>query len=208
MGISGYDLVVMEAEDVIATAEEKAQAPGDLVLLQELVNSYDIEDNTDALTDVAALRAWLVDHGLLDETEAAVLGGADLVRITAFREAMRALLRTNHGDTVDPAATALLNAEAERSSLRVLFTDHGCGDLVPVGSGADRVVGRLLAAVAAADAQGTWKRLKVCADDTCAWAFYDVSRNASRAWCSMATCGNRNKARRFRKRGGTAPASS
>jgi predicted RNA-binding Zn ribbon-like protein len=191
-----------------AAPEPEPSAPGDLLLLQELVNTFDVEPNTDELPDVAALRAWLTARDLLGDDEAAALDGADLARVTAFREAMRVLLRTNLGDPIDPAATALLNTEAERASLRVQFTAVGCGDLVPIGQGTDKVIGRLLAAVAAADAQGTWKRLKVCADDSCAWAFYDVSRNASRAWCSMATCGNRNKARRFRRRGGAQQPSS
>src|SRR5262249_13957128 len=154
----------------------------------------------------AGMRAWLRERKLSTATAAERLGEADLARLVGFREAMRGLLRTNHGDPIDPDALALLNAESERSRVPLLFTRMGCGDLVPTGSGLDGVIGRLLAAVAAADARDTWKRLKVCADETCAWAFYDVSRNASRSWCSMATCGNRNKARRFRKKAGSTPA--
>ena len=185
-----------------ATASDgRPRAPGDLWLLQELVNTRNVLPNTDELGDVAALRTWLVGHALLDEAEAAGLDGEDHARITAFREAMRELLRTNLGDPIPPDALRVLNAEAERSALRVDFGSRGCAGLVPAGrSAADRVIGRLLAAVAAADVEGTWKRLKVCADDTCAWAYYDVSRNASRSWCSMDVCGNRAKARRHRSR--------
>jgi len=191
----------MDTQGVTATPDDEAQAPGDLLLLQQLVNSYDLEENTEALQDVAGLRAWLVGHDLLRDDEAAALDSADLARVTAFREAMRVLLRTNLGDPIDPAALALLNAEAERGALRVDFGELGCAGLLPTGRrGADRVMGRLLAAIAAADVDGTWKRLKVCADETCAWAYYDVSRNASRAWCSMESCGNRAKARRHRRR--------
>jgi predicted RNA-binding Zn ribbon-like protein len=38
--------------------------------------------------------------------------------------------------------------------------------------------------------------LRLCASDTCDWLFLDGSRNGSRRWCSMKTCGNRAKARR------------
>jgi len=184
-----------------AAPETEPSAPGDLGLVQELVNTLDVTRNTEALPTVAALRAWLVEHGLLAEAEAAELDEADLDRFVAFREALRVLLRTNLGDPIDPAALALLNAEAERGALRVDFGELGCAGLLPTGRrGADRVMGRLLAAIAAADVDGTWKRLKVCADETCAWAYYDVSRNASRAWCSMESCGNRAKARRHRRR--------
>jgi predicted RNA-binding Zn ribbon-like protein len=43
-------------------------------------------------------------------------------------------------------------------------------------------------------------RIRVCADPQCGWLFLDSSRNRSRRWCSMDTCGNRAKARRFYKR--------
>jgi len=65
---------------------------------------------------------------------------------------------------------------------------------------ADSVLALLLAAVAESVAGGTWNRLKACKDPGCRWAYYDQSRNRSRAWCSMAACGNRAKARAFRDR--------
>lgn len=44
-------------------------------------------------------------------------------------------------------------------------------------------------------------RLKQCpAPDGCGWLFYDVSKNATRRWCSMRMCGNGAKARRFQQR--------
>ncbi len=42
-------------------------------------------------------------------------------------------------------------------------------------------------------------RLKACGSETCRWVFYDATKNASRRWCDMASCGNREKARRFRR---------
>jgi predicted RNA-binding Zn ribbon-like protein len=73
--------------------------------------------------------------------------------------------------------------------------------LTPLYRGtADSVLAMLLAAVAESVAGGTWNRLKTCKDPGCRWAYYDQSRNRSRAWCSMAACGNRAKARAFRNR--------
>jgi predicted RNA-binding Zn ribbon-like protein len=46
----------------------------------------------------------------------------------------------------------------------------------------------------------TLSALRVCAADACAWLFLDTSRNGSRRWCSMRTCGNRAKARRHHAR--------
>ena len=58
----------------------------------------------------------------------------------------------------------------------------------------------LLLIIRAAQQDGTWKRLKACANPECAWAFYDRSRNQQGSWCEMAVCGNRLKNRQFRAR--------
>ncbi len=42
--------------------------------------------------------------------------------------------------------------------------------------------------------------VRVCASDTCNWLFLDTSKNHSRRWCNMKSCGNREKARRFYSR--------
>ena len=39
-------------------------------------------------------------------------------------------------------------------------------------------------------------KVRECEAPTCAWLFLDDSRNHSRRWCDMSTCGNRQKARR------------
>ena len=43
-------------------------------------------------------------------------------------------------------------------------------------------------------------RVRICASDSCSARFYDRSPAARRRWCSMATCGNQAKARRYRER--------
>ncbi len=48
------------------------------------------------------------------------------------------------------------------------------------------------------------KRVGECADDRgCGYLFYDNSRNHSRRWCSMESCGNRAKVQRHYKRSKT-----
>jgi predicted RNA-binding Zn ribbon-like protein len=39
--------------------------------------------------------------------------------------------------------------------------------------------------------------IRLCASETCNWLFIDTSKNHSRRWCDMKSCGNRAKARRF-----------
>lgn len=44
------------------------------------------------------------------------------------------------------------------------------------------------------------KYIKRCNNHTCSLLFVDTSKNHSRRWCSMETCGNRKKASRFSKK--------
>ncbi|MEO9189579.1 MAG: CGNR zinc finger domain-containing protein, partial [Acetobacteraceae bacterium] len=39
-------------------------------------------------------------------------------------------------------------------------------------------------------------RVRQCANPQCRWVFLDDSKSANRRWCSMAACGNREKAHR------------
>jgi predicted RNA-binding Zn ribbon-like protein len=43
-------------------------------------------------------------------------------------------------------------------------------------------------------------RVRLCESGTCDWLFLDQSRNKTRRWCDMTTCGNRAKARRHYER--------
>ena len=71
---------------------------------------------------------------------------------------------------------------------------------MPEGKGADAALGRLMAIVADAVADGSWERLKACPREECEWAFYDHSKNRSGRWCKMEDCGNLAKAKAFRER--------
>lgn len=46
-------------------------------------------------------------------------------------------------------------------------------------------------------------QIHYCASDECRWFFLDTSRNQSRRWCQMETCGNKAKARAHYHRHGT-----
>lgn len=47
---------------------------------------------------------------------------------------------------------------------------------------------------------GPLDRIKKCPAENCGWLFMDTSKNRSRHWCSMKTCGNAAKVKRFRER--------
>jgi predicted RNA-binding Zn ribbon-like protein len=47
------------------------------------------------------------------------------------------------------------------------------------------------------------RRVRECGGGECRWLFMDTSKNRSRQWCSMRSCGNREKARRHYARSRT-----
>jgi predicted RNA-binding Zn ribbon-like protein len=172
--------------------------PDELEIVQAFVNTADVGSGSDELETAPLLVAWLVEHGLIKEGTQA--SEQDLTRSRALREALRAFLYVNAGGELDPKAPAVLDKAAERAGLRLRFDADGAANLTPSAEGVDGAHGRLLAIVAEAMRSGTWTRLKACRSDDCRWTFFDGSKNHSRAWCSMAVCGNRAKARSFRER--------
>jgi predicted RNA-binding Zn ribbon-like protein len=176
-------------------------APGPLETVRAFVNTLDVDDAVELLATPQALVAWLAEHDLLDAGEHDVRAtAADLRRATELREALRAHLLSHHGDPLPGGAAATLDAASRRARLTVRFPAPDETALAPEAGGVDGALGRLLAIVASAIEDGTWRRLKVCPADTCQWAFYDASRNRSAVWCDMRVCGNRAKVRGFRER--------
>jgi predicted RNA-binding Zn ribbon-like protein len=173
------------------------EAPGQLERVREFVNTLDVEAGTEALGSPAALGQWLAERGLGPVRATR----EDLRRAVELREALRAVLlaHTNRLPVPAPAAAALDQA-ARRARLRLRFGDGATAVLEPEAAGVAGALGRLLAIVSGAIADGTWQRLKACREDSCEWAFYDHTKNRSGAWCTMDVCGNRAKARAYRER--------
>jgi predicted RNA-binding Zn ribbon-like protein len=177
---------------------DRAPAPGSLRLVQRFVNTNDLEDGPELLPDPAALAAWLSASGILEP--GAAVTAADRARAIELREAIRELVAAHAGLPSDPDAPAIVNAAAERAGLRPVLDDPLSMRLEPSATGVDAALGRIVAAIGAAIAEGTWPRLKACERDVCRWAFYDHSKNRSGHWCSMAVCGQREKNRRAYRR--------
>jgi predicted RNA-binding Zn ribbon-like protein len=174
-------------------------APGALNHIRRFVNTLDLEDGSDDIAEPDALRDWLAERDLIDA--GTTLSAHDVRQAHELREAIRKLLLANNGDPLDPEAAEAVNAAAKRAELVLTVDPAGEARLTPVRTGIDGAIGRLLAIVYRAMADGTWPRLKACAlHDKCEWAFYDWSKNRSGTWCDMAVCGNRAKARAYRER--------
>jgi predicted RNA-binding Zn ribbon-like protein len=173
-------------------------APGALLTVQELVNTLDVEAGTDAIASPAGLRDWLLERSLAPADLRPTLD--DVARMAEFREALRALLFANNGGSLDPEGLRGLN-RAGRGGLRVRFSEDGGAALEPQAEEPiAAAIGELVAIVFTAIAEGTFARLKACPGRDCGWAFYDLSKNRSARWCSMAICGSREKVRAHRAR--------
>jgi predicted RNA-binding Zn ribbon-like protein len=178
------------------TGLSRSRGPGAVGLMQDFLNTIDIESETDLISSPDALAAWLAEEGLVDA--ASKLPVEEHRRVLELRERLRdALEATTHG--ASPRRThERLDKIAAEVPLRVRFGDGA--HLEPAGRRPAPALGPLLATVYDALAEEAVGRLKVCRNEGCRWAFYDTSRNRSGVWCSMAICGNRQKGRVYRRR--------
>ena len=183
---------------ITETQPERKEAPGELELVRNFVNTLDVEDQEEDLGSLEQLRDWLVERELMDAGDPITDG--DLRRAIDVREGLRAILLANNGSPYDEGAIERLDRAASRAGLRLRFHPGGCAEFEPDATGVDGALARLLAIVAEARVEGEWERLKACADHGCQWAFYDKSKNRSKKWCRMEVCGNVAKARSYRER--------
>lgn len=159
------------------------------------------EPTKDQFGDVDGLAAWAAAVGLEGEQAVEALTPQDLRRARGLRDDLRRLISaTLEGDACPPdAERTLLEVHADgvrhatlvraEGHLQLSWTDapHGAATLWRV---ADAALSLLR--------DGDLARLGQCPG--CGWLFYDTSKNRSRRWCSMATCGSREKVRRYHQR--------
>jgi predicted RNA-binding Zn ribbon-like protein len=173
-------------------------APGQLRIIQAFLNTANPKVGREDFISPEVLKSWLVENSLL--APGAHVTGVDVRETIAVRDALYRLLDVCHTGKADPDAVKTLNRALRSAQMSVLFDDQGRSHIEPLASAVDGALGRLIAIVHDAMADGTWTRLKICRSDDCAWAFYDRSKNHSGAWCSITDCGNVAKARAYRAR--------
>lgn len=181
------------------THDDTPPAPGNLELLQRFVNLHQHApgDPRSLPPSLDALREFLVRRGLIDPKER--FTSADREKAVALAGALRAGVAARKGETVSDAV-ALIERTAVEAGLRPRFSAEAPPRLEPTAQGLDAVLGRLVAIAFLAQLDGSWDHLKRCADEDCRSVFYDRSKNHSGKWCSMQSCGNRNKVRAWRAR--------
>jgi len=150
----------------------------------------------------------LVDRELLDRERARIQGDAEsgaraLARIRRVRDALRELTEAVvESRAAAPSAIAEVNrALRAREIIELEATSDGVRvGHRHVGDPIDDALARLADPIVHEISGGRTDRLRICADETCRWVFYDASPTGRRRWCNMQTCGNRAKAARHRAR--------
>lgn len=146
------------------------------------------------------VRRWLVRQGVAPAGDGAP---ADLLeRGRDLRAAVReAITARKTGGAVD---VDVLNTHLHDYLTFPRLQRDATGALAVIRVARDDGAASLLGPVAEAAAQllaeGDLALVRQCEHPDCILWFYDRTKSHKRRWCSMAQCGNRHKAARFRKR--------
>ena len=176
---------------------DSTPAPGELELLRLFLSLHDhaASDGTTLEPGPSAIAWWLRSTELIGGD--VVVSDTDATWAQAIRDALVDKVRQNMGATPGVDTDRCLNDAAAETGLRPRFDET---HLVPTVDGVRGAIGHLLGVAFLAELDGSWHRFRLCADPMCTTVFYDRSKNHSAKWCSMQTCGNRNKVRAFRRR--------
>lgn len=169
----------------------------------------------ETLHSYADLVNWAATTGILRAADRAALQAlaapqpdaatATYAAALALREAIYRLFTTlGRGEAPSPADLAHITADYQQATahLQLVHHDNGFGwqwttltaDLAaPLWPVAWSTVELIMS---------PWlERVKQCEDERgCGYLFIDTSKNRSRRWCSMESCGNRAKVQRHRAR--------
>jgi predicted RNA-binding Zn ribbon-like protein len=168
----------------------------------------------DELASYEDLVGWAVHKGTLDAAPANVLldtadsdphgARVTLKRAHIFRDAIyRAFWAVAHSEAPGQGDLSVIMREYADATAHASLVVSGIG-IDWDWSGDRSSLARPLFAVARSTfdllTSGDHRRIKVCPGPgrppvPCAWLFYDISKNGSRRWCSMADCGAVTKAR-------------
>ena len=169
------------------------------------------------LSDYGQLMAWSQHTRILTDAEAEVLldgaasrpdlAAAALERAIALRETIyRIFSATADGREVEEVDLSTLNralhdALARLEIVQTADTFHWSWVVGP--DDLDYMLWPVVRSAADLLTSDDLRRVRGCVREGCDWLFVDLSKNHSRRWCSMNTCGSRVKARRYyqRKRG-------
>ena len=121
-----------------------------------------------------------------------------------LREASaRVFLAHTEGRRAETVDLKMIDAEYARTApfARLAATDDGFAwSLDPTAEALDAALRPIVESAVALLTSDRLARLRRCGNSTCYWLFLDETKNCSRRWCEMASCGNVMKVRRHRAR--------
>lgn len=185
----------------------------DLVLCLDFTNTVDWRTSshaTDEFDSFEALLEWSSMRGILDQRQVGTLGRKasreDLVRALVdavrLREAIyRIFSAIAHQRRASPEDIGILNEYLARGLSRAVIreTDNAYrwgwrDDVTP-----DMMLYPIANSAAMLLTSKDLARVRECANEEegCGSLFLDSSKSQSRRWCSMKSCGNRAKSRKF-----------
>jgi predicted RNA-binding Zn ribbon-like protein len=164
------------------------------------------------LVDYDALLAWAVRVGAVGSAEHADLArcaaqhgqeAQDVVlRAIRFREALYLLLAPGTRDDPEDDTLAVVNAEVRTTMTATVVEAAPSGYRLSwtPSDDLDRVIWPVVRSAVEVLTTARLHRVRECQGHGCGWLFLDVSKAGRRRWCSMTSCGNREKAKRHRNR--------
>jgi len=178
--------------DFVNTIHDRAGTP------RELLYSYD------------DLIAWSLEGDILTEAEAeqlrkkadqqkaeaaAVLRQAIDLRETIYRICFAIATDVSPAE-VDLSAFNDMLAKAMAHAYLQHAEDSFVWDWRDKGQALDRMLWPVVRSTADVLSSEDRDSVRVCAAEDCSWMFLDTSKNHSRRWCDMKSCGNRAKVRK------------
>jgi predicted RNA-binding Zn ribbon-like protein len=146
---------------------------------------------------------WLRQAGLEPENITTVRPSGALLRAArALRDTIRTLVETRKAGKQNDLADLNAFLAGAASYLQLSWTKSRTVALATVRSSdtAEQVLAPLVVKAAELLAYADFRRVRRCDDPTCVHWFYDQTKPGKRRWCSMSTCGNRLKVKRYRRR--------
>jgi predicted RNA-binding Zn ribbon-like protein len=184
-------------------------------LCLDFVNTIDprhARPRQEFLINYDALLAWAVRAGAISTAERATLAARAaqhdqeartvLSRAIPLREALYVLLAPGTRDDPETDTLTVLNAEVRTTMAATVVEREPSGYRLSRGPGndLDRVLWPVVHSALEVLSSRQLHRVRECHGNGCGWLFMDVSKAGRRRWCSMTSCGNREKANRHRGR--------
>lgn len=155
-------------------------------------------DAHEYLTDHAAAVIWGREHGLVDADEARTLEALPVARQRRLLGQLRTLRAGLYYAAVAGQPLDVVTPFVARAVARAQYRRTNGVQRLAVPAAPTMLLDRIALDVHRLLEQHGTDAVGLCASEACGWVFLDPSHR--RRWCTMAVCGNRAKAARFRRR--------